>query len=134
MTSLDEFFEKERIPEKIEVEIPRIGITFKLHSLKASVTRSIRIEVRREFQRINPNLPPNDAEIEESIGDRLLLASIEEPNLLDPRFLAYAKVPYPHMILGEILLDGELNKLKAAYYELNSGNQLSNSKILEAKN
>ena len=42
MTTLDEFFEKEKIVEKIEVEIPRIGLTFKLHSLKA-VTFPVRV-------------------------------------------------------------------------------------------
>lgn len=134
MVTLDEFFDQTRVPEKIEVEIPRLGLTFKLHSLKASDTRAIRIEVLREFQRTRPDLPENDPEIQEAIGDRLLLASIEEPNLLDPRFLKLAKVPYPYMVLGEILVDGELNQLKIAYFELNSGKKLSNSKIVEAKN
>lgn len=132
--TLEEFLAMDEEEDYLTVEIPRIHLTFKLKSLSAKMSNQIQMDVVRELRRKNPNITMGDPLVIATTLDRLLLASIVEPDLLDPRLLAKAKVQYPEEILGKILRPGEYDQIVFAYRKLSGDNNLSPEMIQQAKN
>ena len=132
--TLEEFLRMDLKEERVSVEIPRIHLTFVLKPLMASEVSSIEREVSMEFKRMYPNVPLDDTKYYQLLGERLLLASIVEPDMLDPRLMAKANATYPYEILGNILRQGELLKIQEVYQKLNDGTYLNEKLIEEAKN
>ena len=122
--SLEEFLNMDLQEEIEEVEIPRIHLTFKLKPLNARMSQDIALDVFREQRARNPSISMQSDSVTKGIMSRLLLASIVEPDLLDPRLLSKAKVHNPEEFLLEILRPGEYDSIIRAYRKLNKDKKL----------
>lgn len=132
--TLEEFLNCTFEEEFEYVEIPRIHLVFKLKPISAKVSQSIATEVLMEYKRKSRTYNANSPEVANKTMDRLLLASIVEPDLLDQKVLQKANVIYPEDFLSTILRPGEYDLIVRAYSRLNRATNLSDEMIQEAKN
>lgn len=132
--TLEEFLSMDEEEEYEDVEIPRVHLTFRLRPLSAKDSNEIAMETYQEMKKKYRNISTSDPRVMTLVMKRLLLASIVEPDLLDPRLLTKAKVQTPEEILEAILRPGEYDLITKAQQRLNREAQLSEDLVEQAKN